>query len=315
MGEDQRAQRDDDTFNVASVMAAARGRLIAARATTAPTFTDDAGGHPEPAANQMWRARWEKTATAVLLLAAPHADRFQVAAITFDPDLADSNAAVVPANGTTLGIPAVIWLGVERTIPTATLDAHLGDITTLAPPRPAKTGELPQFQTSPHRVLDDGVMRARVQDDLDALSAATWVLETGGDPTELLQGIKNSQVAEALGLSTAEALQVKRGQRPLQPGEAAKLSALTGHPVEKLLGAANPLPATVIELFNTPAVRKRVIDLAKARGADELSMRREAAYGVVAAAARTTGQSPEAQRTAWRMRIDQYFETRIPSDD
>jgi hypothetical protein len=159
-------------------------------------------------------------------------------------------------------------------------------------------------------------MRATVTDDLNALAAANWVPETdGGDITKLLAGVKNSQVVEVLKVTTADALQIKRGQRPLQPDEATKLARLSGHPVEELVAAASPLPAVIIQLFNSPSIRARVTGLAKTTGADEAATRREVAYGVFAAAARATGQSPEAERDEWRQRINQYFDTRLQADE
>jgi hypothetical protein len=315
MGDEQRTPNGGDTFNSAALTEAVRERLLAARGLNAPTFAADTDPLPEPGVDQIWRARWEKTATAVLLLTNPDNDHVRVAAVTFDPDLADSNPTVTSANGTTIGIPAVLWLDVAQTIPLATLDAHLGDIRTPSPHRRLAADELRHFQKTSTRRIDDGVMRASVIDDLHALATASWVPETGGDITQLLAGIRNSALAEAIDVTPADALQIKRGQRPLQPDEAIKLAPLTGHPVEELVAAANPLPAVVIELFNTPSVRARISKLATAIGADETVTRRDCAYGVYAAAARATGPTPDNERDQWRRRINQYLDTHLPEDD
>lgn len=313
MGDEERSPNGGDTFDLAAVTDTVRERLLA-RGLSAPAFPDMAAPLPEPGLDQIWRARWEKTATAVLLLSNPDDDHVRVAGVTFDPDLADSNTTVTPATGTTIGTPAVLWLDAAQVIPLATLDAHLGDIRTLTPQRPVAANELRHFQDSPSKRTDDGVMRASVIDDLNALASASWVPETGGDVTQLLAGVKNSQVAEALQVTTAGALQIKRGQRPLAPDEATKLAPLTGRPVEELVAAASPLPAAVIHLFNTPSIRARITRLARATGTDETATRREAAYGVFAAAARATGQSPDAEHDEWRQRINQYLDTRLPQD-
>lgn len=313
MSDERRTPNGGDSF--AAVTNAVRERLLAARGLNAPKFPADTDPLPEPGVDQIWRARWEKNATAVLLLSNPDNDHVRVAAVTFDPDLADSNATVTPATGTTIGTSTVLWLDAARDIPLATLDTHLGDIRTPTPQKSLSADELSHFRESPIKRVDDGVMRASVTDDLNALAAANWVPKTGGDITKLLAGVKNSQVVEVLEVTTADALQIKRGQRPLQPDEATKLARLSGHPVEELVAAASPLPAVIIQLLNTPTTRARVTRLTKTTGADEAVTRREVAYGVFAAAARATGQSPEAERDEWRQRINQYFDTRLHAEE
>ena len=126
--------------------------------------------------------------------------------------------------------------------------------------------------------------------------------------------MKNSELAETIGISTADALQIKRGQRLLRPDEATKLAPLAGHPAEELVAAATPLPPVVIHLFNTPTVRARITKLAQATGADETTTRRDCAYGVYAAAARATGQDPNNELDQWEQRINQYLDTHLPQD-
>jgi hypothetical protein len=127
--------------------------------------------------------------------------------------------------------------------------------------------------------------------------------------------VKNSQVSEALDLSPADALQIKRGQRPLQPDEATKLAPLTGHSAEELVAAATKLPPAVIHLFNTPAVRARITKYANATGEDETTTRRECAYAAYAAAARATGQTDDNKLDQWRQRISQYLDTHLPRSE
>lgn len=320
MGDEQRTPNGGETFNLAAVSETVRERLLAARRLNAPTFPAGSDALPEPRVDQIWRARWEKTATAVLLLADPANSGVRVAVVTFDPDLADSNAIVTSANGTTIGVPAVLWLDAAQTIPLATLDTYLGEVTTPSPQGQLAADELRHFRETPAKEtpakrINNGVMRASVVDDLDALATASWVPKTGGDITQLLAGVRNSALAEVLGVTTADALRLKRGQRPLQADEATKLARLTGHPVEELVAAANALPGVVIELFNTPTVRARISKLAKATGADETITRRDCAYGVYAAAARATGQNPDNERDQWRQRINQYLDIHLRKDE
>ena len=314
MGDQQRTPNGGDNFKLAAATDAVRERLLAARALTAPTFPDETAELPEPGVDQIWRARWEKTAIAVIIVTNPDDDHVRVAAVTFDPDLADSTAIVTPATGTTIGTPAVLWLHAAQTIPLATLDAHLGNLKTPVPKPQLAANELRHFQVTPSKRIDDGVMRANVTDDLQALATATWVPETGGDITALLTNVKNSELAETIGISTADALQIKRGQRLLRPDEATKLAPLAGHPAEELVAAATPLPPVVIHLFNTPTVRARITKLAQATGADETTTRRDCAYGVYAAAARATGQDPNNELDQWEQRINQYLDTHLPQD-
>lgn len=314
MGDEERTPNGGDTFDFAVITEAARERLVAARGLKAPIFPAETDPLPEPGVGQIWRARWERTATAVLILANPDQGNVRVAVVTFDPALADSTATITSADGTTIGTPAVLWLDVAETIPLATLDKHLGDLQTPSPQHGPADGELRHFREPPTRRRANRVMRASVMDDLRALTVASWVPETGGDITQLLAGIRNSTLAEAIDVTPAEALKIKRGQRPLRTAEATKLAPLSGHPVDKLLAAANPLPAVVVELFNTPDVRARVGKLAKATGADETVTRRDCAYAVYAAAARATGQNQNNERDQWRQRINQYLETHMPKD-
>ncbi len=191
MGDEQRTPNSGDTFDFAAITEAARERLVAARGLNAPIFPAETDPLPEPGINQIWRARWEKTATAVIIVANPDEDNVRVAAVTFDPDLADSSATITSAVGTTIGTPAVLWLDVTETIPLATLDTHLGDMKTPSPEHDPLDG-VPALPKPPTRRRTNRVMRASVIDDLRALAVATWIPETGGDITELLAKIKNS---------------------------------------------------------------------------------------------------------------------------
>lgn len=314
MGNEQRVRDGGDTFDVAALMAAARDRLRAARAISVPNFPAASEPLPEPGAGQIWRARWDKTATAVLLLADPDHEQVEVAAVTFDPDLADSNAVVMPATGTTMGIRTVFWFDTARRIPLATLDTHLGTVTASTSQGPLAANELRHFKEKAGKGINDGVMRASIIDALRALERATWVLETTGDLKHMLAGIRNSELAAAIGVTFADALQLKRGQRPLQFDEATKLAPVIGHSIEELVATANPLPGVIIDLFNSPSVRARIITLARATGADEITTRRACAYAVYAAAARATGRNTDTERDQWRQRIDQYLDTHLSRD-
>lgn len=315
MGDERGTPRSDGNFDFSALTDAARERLNAARGLNAPRFPSDADGLPEPAADQIWRARWERTATAVLLLDKPNDNQVSVAGVTFDPALADSTAIVIPANGTTMGTPAVLWVDTTRTIPLATLDRYLGGIRRPSPLRRAASKELRHFQAPRLGTVVDGAMRASVVDDLDALANATWVPTSSGSLVDLLAGVRNSELAETIGVSPAEALQIKRGQRPLNAKEAAILARVLGHTTEELVGAAPLLPPVVVDLFNTPSVRVRITTLARSIGADETELRRESAYAVLASAARVTNLRSSNEREQWLQRIDQYFDTHLPTGD
>ncbi len=314
MGDGQRTPNGGDKFNFAAAADSVRERLLAARGISAPTFADETAEPPDPGINQIWRARWEKTALAVIIVTNPDDDHVRVAAVTFDPDLADSSATVTPASATTIGISAVLWLDATQTIPLATLDAHLGNVKTPSPERKLASNELLHYQAIPTNRTYDGVMRASIIDDLKTLTYASWIPESGGDITELLANVKSSEIVQAVGVSTAEALQIKRGQRPLQPDEATMIAPLAGHSADELVAAASQLPSAVIHLFNTPAVRARITKYARATGADEITARRDCAYGVYAAAARATGQANDNELDQWRQRINQYLDTHLPQD-
>lgn len=314
MGDEQRTPNSGDKFNFEAASESMRERLLAARAISAPTFPDETAELPEPGINQIWRARWERTALAVVIVTNPDADHVRVAAVTFDPDLADSRATVTPASGTTIGTSTVLWLDATQTIPLATLDVHLGTVKAPSPERRLASNELLHRQAVPTKRTNDGVMRASVIDDLKTLTDATWLPESGGDITELLANVKVSEIVRAAGVSTADALQIKRGQRPLQPHEATEIAPHAGHSANELVAAASQLPSAVIHLFNTPAVRASITKYAQATGADETTARRDCAYGVYAAAARATGQAVDNELDQWRQRINQYLDSHLPGD-
>lgn len=314
MGDEQRIPNSVDNFDFSTAARSVRERLLAARGMSAPTFPDETTELPDPDINQIWRARWEETALAVIIVANPEDDRVTVAAVTFDPDLADLSATVIRASGTTIGTSAVLWLDDTRSIPLATLDAHLGNMKGPLVERKLDSNELLHHQAVATRRSNDGVMRASIVDDLTALVDAAWIPEHGGDITELLAKVKGSDIVQAVGVSTADALQIKRGQRPLQPDEATKIAPLAGHSADELVAAASQLPPAVIHLFNTPAVRSRITKYAKATGASEITARRNCAYGVYAAAARATGQADDNELDQWRQRINQYLDTHLPQE-
>ena len=314
MGDEQRIPDSADDFDFATAASSVRKRLLAARSISAPTFPDETTALPEPGIYQFWRARWEETALAVIIVADPEDDRVTVAAVTFDPDLADLSATVIRASGTTIGTSAILWLDARRTIPLATLDAHLGNMTSPLPERKLASNEPLHHQAVPTKRSNDGVMRASVIDDLMALVDATWLPKSDGDITELLSDVKASDIVQAVGVGTADALQIKRGQRPLQPDEATKIAPLAGLSADELVAAASQLPPAVVHLFNTPAVRARITKYAKATGAREVTARRNCAYGVYAAAARATGQADDNELDQWRQRINQYLDTHLPQE-
>lgn len=290
-----------------------------------PSAMDGAlnGPIPEPAAGQLWRARWEDTTSAVILLTTPEHGSVSVAAVTFDDVLADDSATVLPPVATTTAIACVVWLSDLRELPIAVLDRYMGALRNDVGSDAGSTTNAQALVSTLRTRGDQGpaefssgapAMRGSVIDDLERLAQASWAPEpAAADLSAVLSSAKPSAIARALGIPTSEALRLKRGDRSVEPAEREKLAELTGSTAAEVTAAGVALPSLVIELFNDPRVRADVVSLAARRGQDETTVRRQAAYETASAAARATGnkQSEDAQREVWRKRIEQYFNVHL----
>lgn len=282
----------------------------------------DENDTPDPQPGQFWTARWKDLSTAVLLLSSPGARTVSVSIVTFDPDLADDHAYVLPAEATDLNTSAVAWTADAQRAPLAVLDTYLGEVA----PAPgsgkshavaqwiAEVGQrgLPIARPSDSRAI----FRASLLDDLDELVQASWLTApTSSSSTARVSDRSPTELADDLGISISDALSIKRGTKVPTAEQMAMFTDLQAVAADASpsLAHSSSLPEAVIDLFDQPRYRQKVAKLAKLRALDENVARQTFAYDVFSTAARNTGddRSDEAGRELWRQRVEQFFAVQL----
>lgn len=277
---------------------------------------------PDPQPGQFWTARWKDLSTAVLLLSSPGARTASMSIVTFDPDLADDHAYVLPAEATDLNTSAVAWTADAQRAPLAVLDTYLGEVA-----RPLDSGKshavaewvaevgergLPIARPSDSRAI----FRASLRDDLEALVQASWLTApASSSSTARVSERSPTELADELGISISEALSLKRGTTAPTAEQMAMFADLQAAAADASPSLAHSvsLPEAVIDLFDLPRYRQKVAKLAKLRDLDENVARQTFAYNVFSTAARNTGddRSDEAGRELWRQRVEQFFAVQL----
>lgn len=263
-----------------------------------------------PTAGQLWRGRWEGSACLLLLIDVQ--DSVILAApVTLNADDADDQSVVAPAELLAVQMAATIWLGLAHEIPMRVLDRPIGSATS----PPAEGTRVEQLESLPrgrrvHTPADPrALVRARLLDTVETFAEATWVPSHQGGLPALLEDVDFTALAGVLG-SPAAALAVKRGKQPLTAAQAQQLAALVNRDPGDLLAGNPALPDELVAVFDRPQVRGDVVRLAQRRGITELQARRDAAYGVLAMAARQSrGLPPD-----WGGRTRQYFAAQLEDE-
>lgn len=270
---------------------------------------------PAPAAGQLWRARWENFAEMVLLVSVDDSTLLAVP-VTVDVDFADEQTVVVPADGTTVGVPLAVWTGLRRELPLFVLDRTLGSLqepwsrstdllSTASQDREGSIG--PRVVTAADHRQE---YRARLTDTFDALASARWVPQGAGNLPGLLReaGLAPAVLAEVLGVGPQDALALRRGTMPVTPDQAAVLASRLNLEAADVLAANPQPPADLVTRLDQPRRRRQLASLAAQNRTDERTARLNAAYGTLQLAARQTG-GPAAP--AWDARLDRYFEATL----
>lgn len=276
----------------------------------------DENDTPDPQPGQFWTARWKDLSTAVLLLSSPDARTVSVSIVTFDPDLADDHAYVLPAEATDLNTSAVAWTVDAQRAPLAVLDNYLGEVAHAAGSGKsyavaqwvAEVGErgLPIARPSDSRAI----FRASLRDDLEALVQASWLTApAASSSTARVSERSPSELARDLNISVSEALSLKRGTTMPTPDQQQTISELLAADGSAFLSHSAALPDAVINLFDQPRYRQKVARLAELKDMDETFAREVFAYTVFSTAARNTGggRTDEAEQDRWRQRVEQFF--------
>lgn len=275
---------------------------------------------PDPQPGQFWTARWKDLSTAVVLLSSPGARTVSVSIVTFDPDLADDHAYVLPVDATDLNTSAVAWTADAQRAPLAVLDTYLGEVARARGSEKsqavaewiAAVGErgMPISRPSDSRAI----FRASLRDDLEELVQASWLtVPTASSRTARVSERSPTELADDLGISIPEALGIRRGTTVPTPEQIAMLSDLQAADASPALAHSAQLPEAVIDLFDQPRYRQKVAKLAELRDLDETVAREMFAYNVFSTAARNTGddRSDQADRELWRQRVEQFFAVQL----
>lgn len=301
---DDHATRSD-LLAVARAAAASSALLAAARAA-------DAGNAPDPQRGDLWRVTWDDW-TALVVALRVTACEVLAAPLTIDPDTGDDQSLCLQPGDTVLDVPCAVWGGLTTTLPLRVFDAHLGRIESdlvaalvdlaagAAPHSDRRTG---QEISSPFDPIASD--RAEVEDLMHDLAAAHWA--PTGDTTAttlgaLLGPAALPELPRLLGVSTAEVWEVWRGHHMLTADQAAAVEHRFDVDTSTLLEGPAPDDALVVELDH-PRWRTQLRALRYTRDLGDVAVRRTAAAGAVAMAARQTGSGDG----GWRARLQHYFD-------
>lgn len=266
-------------------------------ALTLPTAVQEAvRADVAPAPGRLFRVRWGKVSRFVLVVRAVE-EAWVVAPVSLDPELATEEASLLGPDDTDFEVPVAVWLGLAVRVPVIVLDRSVGQLRiSMSDLRRAPEGRRVR------NPLDERAMeQAVLQDDLAELAAAVAPLERG--LAELLDGL-DLDALEQVGIPTAEAYVLLRGERPVTPREAQLLAPLAGVSTEELIAAGPALSEDVVRtvLVNeevAPLVRR----LAEREATSEAEVGGRVLRTVYTLAARETGPG----EIDWVARMVQYL--------
>lgn len=272
-------------------------RAVAAAALPADVATGQAS---EPAAGQLWRARWEQLATLVVILQTTTDEAVEVAPAAPDADYADEQALVIPADDVPVRRELVVWLGLARPVPIRVLDTCFGALARGWRAR-AVHGMRVASAADPRTEY-----RAHLTSTLGQLAESpAWVPVGAGTLADGLRraGVTPTDLVNRLDVTPQAALAVLRGDAPVTAVQATQLARLLDRSADDIL-AANPAPDHgVVLAMDQPRFKRRVLCLAAQQRTSEREARLTAAYGA-AFAARQNQLSAAAD---WAERLDRYF--------
>jgi hypothetical protein len=274
-------------------------RLRRASAAAALPSAVATGQVPEPAAEQLWRARWERLATLLVILRTTD-EAVEVAPAAPDVNYADDQALVIPANNVPVRRDLVVWLGLARPVPVRVLDTCFGSL----------TGDWRALAVRGIRIASAAdpraEYRAHLADTLGQLAeTSAWVTVGAGTLANDLRraGVTPTDLVTRLSVTPQAALAVLRGNAPVTAAQAAELAALLDRSAVDVL-AANPAPDRgVVMAIDRPRFKRRVLHLAAQQRTSEREARLTAAYGAAFAAR----QNQLSAAVDWAERLDRYF--------
>lgn len=273
---------------------------------------------PDPQSGQLWRLAWNGT-TALVLVLDDRPAGVLAAPVGVDAEVAGARTFIIGRTRTSLGVDVVVWPALAREVPTFVLDVCLGAVepaiaraTTAVHRGTAATTSPPGITMGPESTSPfepAARTEAELSDVLEKLAAAVWAPEatSGGAaaPGDLLPDEALRDLPALLGLNLPVVWEILRGKRPLTTEQAELLASRYGVSASGLL-AGSSLPLELVTELNHPRWRPRLQERQALTGMADDELRRVAAYGAFAMAARQTGTSSP----AWRDRLQRYFDTR-----
>jgi len=298
------------------VLRAGSSAAGSARLLAAVRAAEAAATVPDPAPGQLWRAAWDEIAQLVLVIEVSRPGTAVVAPVTIDPPAADDTSVVLDADVTVLDHVATVWGEIAAPVPLRVFDLLIGAVAA------AVATAVEQVAAGHRTVLPAGVrvgdpvtspfdpaaeVRAELSDDLERLGAALWAL-AGSDTAQTLRDLLGksldlSALQVALGLDLPAVIGIVMGKRPVTPEQAAAVAAVTGLAAEQVLAAVSPLPVELVSELDHPRWRT-ALRTRRQPGQSEAAARLTVAYGVLALAARQTGQT---SAPSWPQRVRQYL--------
>jgi hypothetical protein len=278
----------------------ARLRAALAAATLPSSVRLAWSGHlPEPAVGQMWRARWGSV-TQVLLVMDASARSVRAAPVTFDLDMADDSAVILPAEASDLTLQLVVWTNDAMSLSLRVLDRFLGSLAD----DPREVLNAPRGRPVLTVADERAVSRARMQDALDVFLSARWAPEGVGTLNEVLGKIDRKRLGDVLAVPDRVVIALLRGRNGVTPEQAERLAPVLKETPENLLAANPPLPEDLVADLDRPVYRAKVNALAHRRGVDEIAAWLTVGYSVAGVAHRQT----EGDAPSWREQLDRYFQ-------
>jgi transcriptional regulator with XRE-family HTH domain len=264
---------------------------------------------PDPLPGQLWRARRDDTSMLVLLTQV-EPTAVDAVPVTMDDDYSTADSVLLERDASPLGVSLTVWPELGKTLPMRVLENYAGDleldgagIDPLGAVRAA--GRLGRPASSPaDPVLE---YQARIRDDSAFMAGISEPSGSGTLPNILADGrLRTAELAQILGVSPAEVLSLRRGERPISPAEAARLAPVLGLARDDLV-AANPAPPNkLLVQVAHPRRRAQIVTLARVKDISEDEAFARAAFDTYALAARASGDPEGAE--AWNARLDRYFQ-------
>ena len=224
----------------------------------------------------------------------------RAAPVTFDPDMADDSAVILPAEASDLTVPLVVWVNDATSLSLRVLDRFLGSLAE----DPREVLNAPRGRPVLTAVDERAVHRAQMQDTLDVFLSARWAPEGAGTLNEILGKVDRKRISDVLAVPDRVVIALLRGRKGVTPEQAERLAPVLEETPDNLLAANPPLPEDLVADLDRPGYRAKVNALAKKRGVDEIVAWLTAGYSVAAVAHRQT----EGDAPSWREQLDRYFQ-------